>query len=131
MRRPLIAGAILAVVAATWLAVRGGRDAIELPPGLPEAPDPAPPPDPRAPDDRIAHNGIFAALGRATYRGRRWIPVVGLAAVVGLNVWAANAGGTLSQGGWQVPGSEAVRAEALFADRFGETATTLIVIFTD
>jgi uncharacterized membrane protein YdfJ with MMPL/SSD domain len=82
-------------------------------------------------DDRIAHNGIFAALGRFTYRGRRWIPLVGLALVIGLNVWAATAGGRLSQGGWQVPGSEAARAEALFADRFGEQATSMIVLFTD
>jgi RND superfamily putative drug exporter len=56
---------------------------------------------------------------------------MGLALVIGLNVWAANAGSRLSQGGWQVPGSEAARAEALFADRFGEQATSLIVIFTD
>jgi len=82
-------------------------------------------------DDRIAHNGIFAALGRFTYRGRRWIPLVGLALVIGLNVWATTAGGRLSQGGWQVPGSEAARAEALFADRFGEQATSMIVLFTD
>ncbi len=131
MRRPLIIGAVLAAITATWLALRGGRGLIELPPGLPEAPVAAPPPDPRATDERIAHNGIFAALGRATYRHRRWLPVAGLAVVIGLNVWAATAGGTLSQGGWQVPGSEAARAEALFTDRFGETATTLIVIFTD
>jgi uncharacterized membrane protein YdfJ with MMPL/SSD domain len=82
-------------------------------------------------DDRIAHNGIFAALGRFTYRGRRWIPLVGLALVIGLNVWATTAGGRLSQGGWQVPGSEAARAEELFADRFGEQVTSMIVLFTD
>ncbi len=130
MRRPLIVGGILAVVAATWLAMRGGRDTLEPPPGFPESSSAAPP-DPRAPGERIAHNGVFAALGRATYRHRRWLPIAGLALVIGLNVWAATAGGRLSQGGWQVPGSEAARAEALFADRFGETATTLIVIFTD
>jgi RND superfamily putative drug exporter len=82
-------------------------------------------------DDRVAHNGLFAALGRAMYRGRRWIPLVGLAVVIGLQVWASTAGGRLSQGGWQVPGSEAARAEALFADRFGEQATSLIVLLTD
>ncbi|HEX5040237.1 MAG TPA: MMPL family transporter [Candidatus Limnocylindria bacterium] len=82
-------------------------------------------------DDRIAHNGIFAALGRFTYRGRRWIPLVGLALVIGVNVWAATSGSRLSQGGWQVPGSEAARAEELFADRFGEQATSMIVLFTD
>ncbi|MGQ0608223.1 MAG: MMPL family transporter [Chloroflexota bacterium] len=129
MRRPLIIGAILAAIAGLWLAVRNGRDAIDPPPGLPEGP-PAVSPDP-VPDDRIAHNGVFAALGRGTYRSRRWLPIVGLALVIGLNAWSATAGGRLSQGGWQVPGSEAQHAEALFADRFGEQATSLIVILTD
>ncbi len=82
-------------------------------------------------DDRIAHNGIFAALGRATYRWRRWLPLVGLALVIGLNVWAAVGGGRLSQGGWQVAGSEGARGEAMLADRFGEQASTMIVLFTD
>ena len=81
--------------------------------------------------DLHAHNGAFAALGRWTYRSRRWLPIVGLAAVIGLNAWAATSAGTLSQGGWQVPGSEASRATELLADRFGEQATTLFVIFTD
>ncbi|MGH2382210.1 MAG: MMPL family transporter, partial [Candidatus Limnocylindria bacterium] len=129
MRRPLIIGGILAAIAGLWLAARNGRDAIDLPPGLPEAPA-AVSPD-QVPDHRIAHNGVFAALGRGTYRSRRWLPFVGLALVIGLNVWSATAGGRLSQGGWQVPGSEAERAEALFADRFGEQATSLIVILTD
>ena len=131
MRRPLIFGAALVVIAAAWLALRGSRDVPVLPPGLPDPPEATRPPDLRAADERVAHNGIFAALGRQTYRHRRWLPFAGLAVVIGLNVWAATAGGRLSQGGWQVPGSEAVRAEELFTDRFGETATTLIVIFTD
>jgi RND superfamily putative drug exporter len=82
-------------------------------------------------DDRIAHNGLFAALGRATYRWRRVLPILGIAIVIGLNAWAAAAGGRLSQGGWQIAGSEAARGEALLADRFGEQASSLIVIFTD
>src|SRR5918998_5490710 len=81
--------------------------------------------------DLHAHNGAFAALGRWTYRSRRWLPIVGIAAVIGLNAWAFAGGGSLSQGGWQVPGSDASRANALLADRFGEQATTLFVIFTD
>ena len=131
MRRPLIVGALLAAIAAIWLAMRGGRDAVNLPESYPALEPSALPPPEGEVNDRIAHNGIFAALGRATYRARRWLPFAGLAVVIGLNVWAANAGGRLSQGGWQVPGSEAARAEALFADRFGEQATSLIVIFTD
>src|SRR5687767_9166622 len=130
VRRPLIIGAILTALAAVLLALRGGR-ASEPPPAdfydrMP--PVSAPPP---VPGDRLAHNGIFAALGRGTYRARRWLPLVGLAAVIGLNVWASTASARLSQGGWQVPGSEAARADALFADRFGEQATTMIVLFTD
>ena len=133
MRRPLILGAILAGVAALLIAIRGTREQLEPPPGFPEPAVPARPPAPVEPsvDDRIAHNGIFAALGRATYRHRRWLPIAGLALVIGLNVWAATAGGDLSQGGWQIDGSEAARAEALVADRFGEQATALIVILTD
>ena len=133
MRRPLIVGGILAALAGLWLAMRGGRGVVQGPGTFAAVPtDPAVGPPPRETvDDRIGHNGIFAALGRATYRGRRWLPIVGLATVIGLNLWAANAGGRLSQGGWQVPGSEAARAEALFADRFGEQATTMIVLFTD
>ncbi len=134
MRRPIILGAILAGAAAVFLAIRGSREPLDPPPGMPEAPvtpPPADPPTPPPPDDRVAHNGIFAALGRATYRHRRWLPIAGVALVVGLNVWAATAGDQLSQGGWQIEGSEAARAEALVADRFGEQATSLIVILAD
>jgi RND superfamily putative drug exporter len=130
MRRPLILGAAVAAVAAVLLALRG-RDS-ESPPAF--APPPPEAPVTLAPgsiDDRIAHNGIFAALGRATYRWRRWLPIVGLAIVIGLNVWASMAGGRLSQGGWQIAGSEAARGEALLAERFGEQASSMIVIFTD
>jgi uncharacterized membrane protein YdfJ with MMPL/SSD domain len=132
MRRPLIIGGLVALAAATWFAIRGGRSTVEPPPGFDEPMDGSPtPPAPARPDERIAHNGIFAALGRGTYRARRWLPIVGLAVVIGLNVWGLNAAGNLTQGGWQVPGSEAARAEALFADRFGEQETSLIVILTD
>ena len=136
MRRPLIVGALAAIVAAILIALRGRSG--EPPP--PEAPasdaDPVVPPSAPAPgapvtDDRIAHNGIFAALGRATYRWRRWLPFLGLAIVIGLIVWSNVAGGRLSQGGWQIAGSEAAKGEALLADRFGEQASTVIVIFTD
>src|SRR5688500_2276290 len=110
MRRPLILGAILAAVAAALLAIRGIREPLDPPPGLPDAdprPLPAEPPDPARPDDRVGHNGIFAALGRFTYRNRRWLPIAGLALAIGLNAWAAVAGDQLSQGGWQIDGSEA------------------------
>src|SRR5687767_5550891 len=113
MRRPLIIGGLLAAIAGLWLAMRGNRAAVNLPEGYVAVEPPALPPARREVDDRVAHNGICASLGRATYRARRWLPIAGLAIVIGLNLWAANASGRLSQGGWQVPGSEAARAEAL------------------
>jgi len=127
VKRPLIVGGMLAAIAGLWLARRGPRPPVAVPVSYP-ALDPAVRP---VIDDRIAHNGIFAALGRGTYRARRWLPILGLALVIGINVWGAMAGGALSQGGWQVPGSEAAEAEALLADRYGEQATTMLVLFTD
>jgi uncharacterized membrane protein YdfJ with MMPL/SSD domain len=75
--------------------------------------------------------GIFAAVGRFDYRFRHWLPIVGLAVVIGTNVWAATAGGTLIQGGWVIDGSEEQRAAALIADRFGSEATTMLVVYRD
>ena len=75
--------------------------------------------------------GLFAAIGRFDYRFRRILPVLGLVIVVGVNAWAQLDGGKLIQGGWVVPGSEEQRASALLADRFGETATTVLVVYTD
>jgi RND superfamily putative drug exporter len=74
---------------------------------------------------------VFGALGRFDYRFRRWIPPVGLALVIGLSVWASQAGGDLSQGGWQIEGSESLATTELLADRFGEQATALFVILRD
>ncbi len=78
-----------------------------------------------------ADGGLFPALGRIAYR-RRWA-VLGLSTLLAAALlgWSATAGGTLIQGGWQVPGSEAQRAEQLRAERFGEQATAMIVIFRD
>jgi RND superfamily putative drug exporter len=73
--------------------------------------------------------GIFAAVGRFDYRFRKLLPIIGLAVVIGLNLWANAGGGTLIQGGWVIPGSEEQRASALLADRFGEQATTMLVVY--
>ncbi|MGZ6214185.1 MAG: MMPL family transporter, partial [Candidatus Limnocylindria bacterium] len=75
--------------------------------------------------------GIFAAVGRFDYRFRRWLPILGLAIVIGTNIWAATSGGTLIQGGWVIDGSEEQRAAALIADRFGSEATTMLVVYRD
>ncbi len=142
-----VALAVIGIVAVvlTVVGIRRIGDGADEPlpeaPNAPAPPTPAPepasaapvPPGPLPPSesDRIAHNGLFAALGRFTYRWRRVLPVIGIAIVIGLNGWAAVAGGTLSQGGWQIEGSESAQGDEILADRFGEQASTVIVIFTD
>ena len=74
---------------------------------------------------------MFAALGRFDYRFRRWLPLAALALLIGINVAAANWGGELSQGGWQIPGSETERAEALIKERFGASQERMLVIYRD
>ena len=133
-----IALAILGVglpLLAGWRALREAsrRELDAVASGLPHVPPGAggagaPPPQVAA---ELDGNGLFAALGRFTYRRRRWLPGIGIGLVVALNVWASQAAGPLVQGGWLVPGSEAQAAEQLIADRFGEQQTTMLVLFRD
>ncbi len=98
--------------------------------------DAAPGPE-SGPPGRSAHllephpTGIFAAIGRFDYRFRKVLPVIGLVLVIGVNVWASFAGGKLIQGGWVISGSQEQQASALLADRFGEQATTMLVVYRD
>jgi uncharacterized membrane protein YdfJ with MMPL/SSD domain len=129
-----VAGIVASVAFATWLTLRGnGQERHEQPePNGPTAT--ASPPGPAAPQGpmRELHpTGAFAALGRFDYRYRRWVPVVGLLIVIGLNVWGAVAGGRLIQGGWVIPGSEEQRYVELVADRFGEEETAMLVVYRD
>jgi hypothetical protein len=80
--------------------------------------------DPRHPVLEPHPTGVFAAIGRFDYRFRRILPVLGLALVIGLNVWAARGGGTLIQGGWFIPGSQEQQEASLIADRFGQQPTS-------
>jgi uncharacterized membrane protein YdfJ with MMPL/SSD domain len=92
----------------------------------------APGPAPASGHIRELHpTGIFAAVGRFDYRFRRWLPIIGLALVIGTNVFARTSGGSLIQGGWVIDGSEEQRAAALIADRFGSEATTMLVVYRD
>ncbi|HEX6475531.1 MAG TPA: MMPL family transporter [Candidatus Limnocylindria bacterium] len=74
--------------------------------------------------------GMFAALGRFDYRFRKILPILGLALVIGLNVWANVSGGTLIQGGWVVPGSEEQQAADVIAAKW-PSETTMLLIFKD
>jgi RND superfamily putative drug exporter len=74
---------------------------------------------------------VFAALGRFDYRFRRWLPLAALALMIAVNAAAASWGGELSQGGWNIPGSETERAEALLKDRFGASQEQMFVVYRD
>ncbi|HEX5578299.1 MAG TPA: MMPL family transporter, partial [Candidatus Limnocylindria bacterium] len=74
--------------------------------------------------------GMFAALGRFDYRFRKLLPILGLALVIGLNVWATVSGGTLIQGGWVIPGSQEQKAADVIAAKW-PSETTMLVIFRD
>jgi RND superfamily putative drug exporter len=137
-----LAGAVLGLgvpIIVAWLSRRGPRpwDPGELP--APAAPAPAEPearpaPEP-GPPNRHGHvlephpTGVFAAIGRFDYRFRRWLPVIGLALVIGVNAWASASGGRLIQGGWVIPNSEEQAAVELLADRFGEQESTMLVLY--
>jgi uncharacterized membrane protein YdfJ with MMPL/SSD domain len=127
-----ITGVVSAAVATAAIWRRIGRDTPEVAerPMQPRlVADPAPP---RLPADLEPHpTGAFAALGRFDYRFRRVLPVIGLSLMIGLQVWASQAGGDLIQGGWVIEGSEEQRAADLLADRFGEQASTVLLVFTD
>ncbi|HET8762170.1 MAG TPA: MMPL family transporter, partial [Gemmatimonadales bacterium] len=75
--------------------------------------------------------GLFAAVGRFDYRFRLVLPVVGLALVIGLNVWNATSGGDLIQGGWVIPGSQEQEAADLLASRFPDKPSSVLAIFHD
>ena len=130
-----VAGLITALIAALAIWRRPGRSAVPAADAgrlRPAALPPPAPPLPRVPNDLELHpTGVFAALGRFDYRFRRVVPVIGLLLMIGLQVWASQAGGRLIQGGWVIEGSEEQRAADLLADRFGTQATTMLVILED
>ena len=114
-----LVGLLSAAVAALAVWRRVGRDAAD-PPTAPvrapavtassatDAPSPTPmrpdravvgappePPSASVPPELEPHpTGAFAALGRFDYRFRRVLPLVGLAVMIGLQVWASQAGCT-------------------------------------
>ena len=114
------------------LAIRGPS----RPPGQAPGSQAASPPEGRAPAGsgpvlEPHPTGVFAAIGRFDFRFRRVLPVLGLALVIGLNIWAARGGGKLIQGGWFIPGSQEQQEASLVAERFGQQPTTMLVVYRD
>ncbi|HET6381471.1 MAG TPA: MMPL family transporter [candidate division Zixibacteria bacterium] len=108
------------------------RPAPAQPENRPPNPAPTPSRPPAEAPVREPHpTGLFAAVGRVAYRLRKPLPVAGLALAIGLNVWALNAGGDLIQGGWVIEGSEEQAAAELLGERFGQQASTMLVVYRD
>ncbi len=144
MRRQRLTGLLLGIAGlgvpflVAWLA----RRSQPAPAAMPVAPvaggvasTAAPGPGPRPGHDASIlephPRGIFAAIGRFDYRFRLLLPILGVALLVGVNVWSRVDGGKLIQGGWVISGSEEQQAATLLASRFGEQATTMLVVYTD
>ena len=139
MRKRLVVAGILGLgvpLLAAWFTRRdktGEAAATEPMPAEP-ATEPARRPPHRRANEHILEphpTGIFAAIGRFDYRFRKLLPVLGLVLVIGLQLWAKADGGKLIQGGWVISGSEEQAATELLADRFGEQATTMLVVYRD
>ncbi|HEU4862971.1 MAG TPA: hypothetical protein VFU44_04285, partial [Candidatus Limnocylindria bacterium] len=82
-------GVLSAGVAAAAVWRRMGREARAIQHGPIRPPAISAPAPRQLPPDLEPHpTGIFAALGRFDYRFRRVLPFIGLAAVIGLNIWA-------------------------------------------
>lgn len=72
---------------------------------------------------------MFASWGSLVHRHR--LPVVAalLLAVVGGGVWGIGVFGTMSQGGYEAPGSEAAQARQVAKDALGSQGGDLVVIY--
>ena len=75
---------------------------------------------------------MLSALGRASYRHRRWVVAAWLAALVAVNVLAATVGAE-HRADYLMPGSESARAVELLAERFPERSgdSVLLVAHAD
>jgi RND superfamily putative drug exporter len=72
---------------------------------------------------------VFSAWGRLVYRHRRIVAIATLVLALGSLVFAAQAASRLSTGGWLVSGSESARVQDRLQQDFGQTGSSLLVLF--
>ena len=74
---------------------------------------------------------MFEALGRRTYRSRRWVLAMAGAFVLVAVTWGMGVFGALSAGGFEDPNSESYRATQAIAAGLGEADVDAVAIYTD
>jgi RND superfamily putative drug exporter len=72
---------------------------------------------------------MFEALGRVTYRRRRWVVGLALLFVVFGAVWGTGVFGSLTGGGFEDPDSESSRAAAVAAEKLGRGGGDVVALY--
>lgn len=71
---------------------------------------------------------MLARYARLVFRFRVWFLTFGLLCMVGGGVYASGVYGSLSQGGFTVPGSQSQRADDIVNGRFGGNRDSLVIL---
>jgi trehalose monomycolate/heme transporter len=72
---------------------------------------------------------MFETLGRAMYRGRRWVVALALVLVAFAGVWGAGVFGHLSSGGFADPRTESSRAADVVQRELGHQSADVVVVY--
>ena len=72
---------------------------------------------------------MFEALGRVTYRRRRWVVGLALLFVVFGGVWGTGVFGSLTGGGFEDPDSESSRAAQVAAEKLGRGGGDVVALY--
>ena len=73
---------------------------------------------------------MFEALGRVTYRRRRWVVAVAVGFLVFAGVWGTQVFGSLQGGGFEDPDSESSRAAEVAVAELGRQGTDVVVLYS-
>jgi trehalose monomycolate/heme transporter len=73
---------------------------------------------------------MFEALGRVTYRRRRWVVVAAVAFLAFAGVWGTQVFGSLEGGGFEAPDAESTKAAELAAAELGREGSDVVVLYS-
>ena len=73
---------------------------------------------------------MFEALGRVTYRRRRWVVAVAVGFLVFAGVWGTHVFGALQGGGFEDPDSESSRALEVATAELGRQGSDVLVLYS-
>ena len=73
---------------------------------------------------------MFEALGRVTYRRRRWVVALSLLLVLGGGAWGVGVFGSLTGGGFEDPDSDSSRAVEVAERELGRSGGDVVVLYS-